>query len=78
VLGAGFEVHNYGVLGTTAINGSAGYANTAQYKAALTLVPDIVLLWFGGNDSFAGTWEQGKGQFKADHQHGKGVPGFAD
>jgi hypothetical protein len=36
-------------------------------KAALALNPDIVLFWFGGNDSFAGTWEAHKTEFKADY-----------
>ena len=68
VLGAGFEVHNYGVQGTTAIASiSSSYAATSQMKAALALNPDIVLFWFGGNDSFAGTWEAHKTEFKADY-----------
>ena len=67
-LGAGFEVHNYGVQGTTAIASiSSSYAATPQMKAALALNPDIVLFWFGGNDSFAGTWEAHKTEFKADY-----------
>lgn len=66
-LGAGFTVTNHGVQGTTAINSlGSGYAKTAQYRAALALNPDIVLFWFGGNDSFAGTWENNKAAFKPD------------
>ncbi len=68
VLGAGFTVSNHGVQGTTAINSlGSGYAKTAQYRAALALNPDIVLFWFGGNDSFAGTWENNKASFKPDY-----------
>src|SRR6266404_2496281 len=67
-LGAGFEVHNFGMQGTTAIQSIASsYAATSQMKAALALNPDIVLFWFGGNDSFAGTWEAHKTEFKADY-----------
>src|SRR5260370_14733014 len=67
-LGENFEVHNYGVQGTTAIMaGGTSYAATSQFKAALALNPDIVLFWFGGNDSFKGEWDQYKGQFKADY-----------
>src|SRR5258708_14123300 len=68
VLGAGFEVHNYGVQGTTAIASiGSWYAATWQMKAALALNPDIVLFWFGGNDSVAGTWDAHKTEFKADY-----------
>jgi MYXO-CTERM domain-containing protein len=67
-LGAGFEVKNYGVQGTTAISSiSTAYANTSQMKAAVASNPDVVLFWFGGNDSFAGTWSAHKGEFKADY-----------
>lgn len=68
VLGANFTVTNHGVQGTTAINSlGTGYAKTAEYRAALALNPDIVLFWFGGNDSFAGTWENNKASFKPDY-----------
>ena len=68
VLGAGFDVRNFGVQGTTAIKSiSSSYAATSQMKAALALNPDIVLFWFGGNDSFAGTWDAHKTEFKADY-----------
>ena len=68
VLGANFVVSNFGAEGVTAINSiGSGYAKTSQYKAALALNPDIVLFWFGGNDSFAGTWENNKANFKPDY-----------
>jgi MYXO-CTERM domain-containing protein len=67
-LGAGFEVKNFAVEGTTAISSiSTAYANTSQMKAAVAYNPDVVLFWFGGNDSFAGTWSAHKGEFKADY-----------
>jgi lysophospholipase L1-like esterase len=67
-LGAGFNVANFGVPGTTALASvSSSYAATAQMKAALAFNPDVVLLWFGGNDSFQGTWEAHKAEFKADY-----------
>src|SRR5258706_2513067 len=68
VLGAAFAVTSFGVQGTTAIKSiSSSYAATPQMRAALALNPDIVLFWFGGNDSFAGTWDAHKSEFKADY-----------
>jgi lysophospholipase L1-like esterase len=67
-LGAGFEVKNFAVDGTTAIASvSTSYAATPEMKAALAYNPDVVLFWFGGNDSFKGTWDAHKGEFKADY-----------
>ncbi|HEV3189019.1 MAG TPA: GDSL-type esterase/lipase family protein, partial [Polyangiaceae bacterium] len=67
-LGAGFDVRNFAMDGTTAISSvSTSYAATSQYKAALAFNPDIVLFWFGGNDSFAGTWNAHKSEFQADY-----------
>ena len=36
-------------------------------KAAEAMNPDIVLFWFGGNDSFQATWDAHKGEFQADY-----------
>ena len=67
-LGAGFDVRNFAMDGTTAISSvSTSYAATSQYRAALAFNPDIVLFWFGGNDSFAGTWNAHKSEFQADY-----------
>jgi lysophospholipase L1-like esterase len=67
-LGTGFEVKNFAVDGTTAIASvSTSYAATPQMKAALAYNPDVVLFWFGGNDSFKATWDAHKGEFKADY-----------
>jgi lysophospholipase L1-like esterase len=67
-LGAGFEVKNFAVEGATAIASvSTSYAASPQMKAALAYNPDVVLFWFGGNDSFKGTWDAHKGEFKADY-----------
>jgi lysophospholipase L1-like esterase len=67
-LGTGFEVKNFAVDGTTAIASvSTSYAATPQMKAALAYNPDVVLFWFGGNDSFKGTWDAHKAEFKADY-----------
>src|ERR1700733_2303568 len=67
-LGSGFEVKNFAVEGTTAISSiSTAYASTSQMKAAEAYNPDVVLFWFGGNDSFKGTWDAHKGEFQADY-----------
>jgi len=67
-LGAGFEVGNFGAQGTTAISSIASaYTATPQMKAALAFNPDVVLFWFGGNDSFQGTWDAHKAEFKTDY-----------
>jgi lysophospholipase L1-like esterase len=67
-LGAGFDVSNFGAQGTTAIASiGSSYAATSQMKAALACNPDVVLFWFGGNDSFQGTWDAHKSEFKADY-----------
>lgn len=52
LLGAGYQVTNYGVSSTTLLKkGDHPYWNTPQYKAALASEPDIVLFDLGGNDS---------------------------
>ena len=67
-LGSDFDVANFGAQGTTAIASIASsYAATPQMKAALAQSPNVVLFWFGGNDSFQGTWDAHKGEFKADY-----------
>ncbi|HEY2899698.1 MAG TPA: GDSL-type esterase/lipase family protein [Polyangia bacterium] len=67
-LGSGFEVKNFAVDGTTAISSiSTAYASTSQMKAAEAYNPDVVLFWFGGNDSFKGSWDAHKGEFQADY-----------
>ena len=67
-LGSGFEVKNFAMDGTTAISSiSTAYVNTSQMKAAIAYNPDVVLFWFGGNDSFKATWDAHKGEFQADY-----------
>jgi lysophospholipase L1-like esterase len=67
-LGPGFVVQNFAVEGATAISAiPSSYAATPQMQAALAWNPDIVLFWFGGNDSFQATWDAYKGEFQADY-----------
>ena len=52
LLGSGYAVGNYGVSGTTLLRkGDQPYWNTAQYRAALASMPDVVVIDLGGNDS---------------------------
>lgn len=68
LLGAGFMVQNFAKQGATAIKAvDASYAASDEMKAALAANPDVVLFWFGGNDSMQGTWETHKSEFKADY-----------
>jgi hypothetical protein len=67
-LGPGFDVVNFAVQGATAISSiPSSYAATPQMNAALAMNPDIVLFWFGGNDSFMATWDAHMGEFQADY-----------
>ena len=51
-LGAGYEVHNYGVNSCTMLRkGDSPYWGTTGYRAALASNPDIVFIDLGGNDS---------------------------
>src|SRR6185503_2838478 len=67
-LGLDFMVKNFGVAATTAINAVPNaYSKTQAYRDALAFNPDVVLFWFGGNDSWADTWPAHKGEFQADY-----------
>jgi hypothetical protein len=68
-LGAEFVVENYGVAATTAIKAlPTAWASTPQMAEALASNPDVVLFWFGGNDSWADVWPEHGDEFKADYQ----------
>lgn len=52
LLGDKYEVHNYGVNGSTMLmKGDLPYNKTKEFQQALALNPDIVLIDLGGNDS---------------------------
>ncbi len=68
-LGADFEVQNFAVAATTAIKSVPNaWASTPQMGEALAFNPDIVLFWFGGNDSWVDVWTEHSGEFKADYK----------
>lgn len=51
LLGSEYEVQNFGVGGSTAMQTENAYANTEKYAAALASNPDIVFIKLGTNDS---------------------------
>ncbi|MXV17672.1 GDSL-type esterase/lipase family protein [Hufsiella ginkgonis] len=52
LLGAGYQVHNFGVSGCTLLRkGNKPYWDTKEYQLALASNPDIVFIDLGGNDA---------------------------
>src|SRR5205085_12228141 len=67
-LGPGFMVSNFAVAATTAIKSVPNaWASTPQMPAGLAFNPDVVLFWFGGNDSWVDVWTTHKAEFKPDY-----------
>ncbi len=65
ILGAGFDVRNFGVSGTTLLSkGDFPYVNTNAYKNALAFNPNIVVIKLGTNDTKPQNWKFA-GEFKA-------------
>lgn len=61
LLGAKYEVRNYGVSGATILKkANKPYVNTRAFKAALNYKPDIVVIKLGTNDSKAVNWKYRK------------------
>ena len=67
-LGAAYDVHNFGVGGTTLMrSGDAPYVNRPQYDASGAFAPDLVVIMLGTNDSKPPNWSKSAG-FDADYQ----------
>lgn len=67
-LGPEFAVTNFAVAATTAIKSVPNaWASTPQMSDALASNPDVVLFWFGGNDSWADVWSAHGDEFKGDY-----------
>ncbi len=65
LLGAGYDVRNFGVSGRTAMaTGDNPYVETGRYQASLDFQPNIVVVMFGTNDSKPQNW-QGEAEFFA-------------
>jgi len=69
LLGIGYEVKNFGVIGTTAQEGHwKSYNRTKSFKDSLAYEPDIVLLMLGTNDTKDRYWK-GESTYRKDIQH---------
>ena len=65
----GAEVQNFGVSGTTMLrNVSASYWKTPMLAQALAYAPDVVIIWFGGNDAKPENWTTHKSEFLGDYE----------
>lgn len=69
VLGAGYEVKNFGVSATTLMDaGDYPYTTTPQYQASLAYRPQIVLIKLGTNDAKKGNRLKLAEHYKKDYQ----------
>jgi len=68
LLGDGYEVKNFGLSGATLLNaGDKPYMKTGQFTGALAMVPDVVVIMLGTNDSKPQNWGKHEG-FVADYK----------
>lgn len=68
MLGAGYEVRNFGHSGATLLNkGHRPYINLPEYKAALEFEPDIVIIHLGLNDTDPRNWPNYRDEFYDDY-----------
>jgi acyl-CoA thioesterase I len=68
LLGAGFEVKNYGLGGRTLLKkGDRPYWNEAKYQEALAWNPQVVIIKLGTNDSKPQNWTY-KTEFETDYR----------
>lgn len=66
LLGADFEVKNFGVSGRTLLNsGDFPYTKEKKYAQSLKFEPDIVIIKLGTNDSKPQNWKH-RAEFEAD------------
>ena len=66
LLGARYEVRNFGYLGGTVMNtNDRPYAATSEFKKATNYNPNVVIFMLGTNDSKPDEWKH-KQRFKAD------------
>lgn len=69
MLGADYEVHNFGVSGATLLNlGDKPYMKENAYKEALASKPEILIVKLGTNDSKPFNWDDYKGYFIRDYK----------
>jgi len=69
MLGAGFEVMNFGDSGSTALKASSSsYWKTPAFTSSKASAPDVVVIMLGTNDSKTAIWRMGSGTFAADYR----------
>jgi lysophospholipase L1-like esterase len=67
MLGDKWSVSNFGVSGKTLMKTGESYQATAQFKSALELKPDVVLIMLGTNDTKPRLWAR-KDDFEPDYK----------
>jgi lysophospholipase L1-like esterase len=68
MLGAKWEVRNFGVSGSTLLNsGDKPYQKEGAFKKALEFTPDVVVIMLGTNDTKPQNWKH-HDQFTVDYQ----------
>jgi acyl-CoA thioesterase-1 len=68
LLGAGWEVRNFGYNGATALKqGTKPYTTLAIYSEALAFQPDVVIIKLGTNDTNPKSWPQHHAEFYSDY-----------
>lgn len=68
LLGAGYEVRNFGVSGRTLLRrGDKPYWRTPAFEAAKAFAPDIVVITLGTNDTAPQNWQH-RADFVADYR----------
>jgi len=67
MLGDKWSVSNFGVSGKTLMKTGESYQATAQFKSALELKPDVVLIMLGTNDTKGRLWAK-KDNFEPDYK----------
>lgn len=65
MLGDKWAISNFGVNAKTLMKTGEAYQNTADFKSALELNPDVVIIMLGTNDTKPRLWAR-KAQFEAD------------
>ncbi|HVJ07235.1 MAG TPA: GDSL-type esterase/lipase family protein [Acidisarcina sp.] len=68
LLGAGYDVKNFGVSGATLLrNGHHPYSSTEAFKSAIKFDPDVVVIDLGLNDTDPRDWPDHRDEFRADY-----------
>jgi lysophospholipase L1-like esterase len=69
LLGAGYAVTNYGVVGATLLKkGDSPYWNTTAFTQSHAANPDVVVIMLGTNDSKPFNWNVHMGEFVGDYE----------